>query len=298
LDDLNVARLPSSPDADNRLRKQLGVGVRALRKRAGLTQAALAAQAKYTQSQISRLEKGYRISAAVLDHVLAVLAPTPGEADELRRLNQVNERGREPQRPGVVQASAPWFRRILELEPHATAILSWTGERLKGLLQAESYMVEQFKGHGVDDITDAVTERAARATRAFTENPGCRYEFLISESAVDRLVQCVTMTRFVAVDQLKHLIDLGDRMPAVSIRVVPYAHLLHVDPDFTIMEFAAPEPALGYSEVPGSLVTTGPGGLDLGRLRKCWHGLRHSALSDEQTRNVLEKALDRCQGPP
>ena len=274
---------------------RLGLAVRALRKQAGLTQEALGQKAHYKQSVISRLERGYKSSSAALDGVLAALDPPRGVADELRRLNEVNERGREHQQKNLIEATAPWFSRVLELERHATALLSWTGERLKGLLQAESYMVEQFSGYGVDDIANAVTARAARATRAFIENSSCRYEFMISESAVERLVRCVTTSGFVAVDQLKNLVDLTDRNPNIGLRLVPYARLLHVEPDFTIMEFADPRPAFGYSDVLKTLVTTDPGGLELDHLYECWNRLRDSALDDEQTRDVLEEALQRCR---
>ncbi len=297
----DVARPPSSaPDSpdDNELRRRLGLKVRVLRKRAGLKQEQLAEKVSYHQTMISRLEKGYPLSAGVLLKILPGLAATEAERAELLRLNGVNERGREKRNRDLAEKGAPWFQRILVCEPSATRILSWTGERLKGLLQAESYMIAQFFEHDVDDIADAVTGRSARTIRAFTENPGCRYEFLISESAVERVVQCVTVNEYVAIDQLKHLLDLVKRNPNIDIRVVPFASRLHVDPDFTIMEFAEPEPTLGYSEVLGTLITTDPPGLDLSRLYDHWDRLHRSAYDPEQTRAVLEKALDRHRRSP
>ncbi|WP_158263098.1 helix-turn-helix transcriptional regulator [Amycolatopsis sp. CA-128772] len=287
----------SSPD-DTELRLQLGLKVRTLRRRAGLTQEQLAEKVCYHQTMISRLEKGYRLSSGVLHKILPGLDATEGELAELRRLNGVNERGREKRNHDLTESGARWFRRILACEPSATRIRSWTGERLKGLLQAESYMIAQFLEHDVDDIADAVTGRAARTIRAFTENPGCRYEFLISESAVERVVQCVTVNEYVAIDQLKHLLDLVKRNPNIDIRVVPFANRLHVDPDFTIMEFSEPEPTLGYSDLLGTLITTDPDGLDLGRLYDHWDRLHRSAYTSEQTRAVLEKALDRHRRSP
>lgn len=277
---------------------RLGLEVRRLRKQADLTQGALGKMAHSSQGAISRLECGYERSSGILDGVLKALDPPAETADELRRLNRVNERGREKRRKDLIESTAPWFSRVLELEPQATAMLCWTGERLKGLLQAESYMVEQFRGYGVDDLTNAVTGRAARATRAFIENSGCRYEFLISEGAIERLVRCETANRFVAVDQVKHLITLVDRNPNIDIRLVPYTGLLHVDPDFTIMEFTPPKTAFGYSDVLKSLVTSDPGGLDIEHLYECWDRLRNSALSADRTRGVFEKALRRRQESP
>jgi transcriptional regulator with XRE-family HTH domain len=293
-----VTRPPSSPPDDTELRQQLGLEVRALRKRAGLTQGQLAERARYHQTVISRLEKGYRLSFAVLHQIVPHLEATEEEQAGLLRLNGVNDRGREKQKPDLTGSGAPWFHRILTREPSATRILSWTGERLKGLLQAESYMIAQYVEHDVVNIANAVTERTARTIRAFTENPGCHYEFLISESAVERVVQCRTVNEYVAVDQLKHLLHLGKRNPKIDIRVVPFANRLHVDPDFTIMEFAEPEPALGYSDHLGTLITTDPGGLDLDHLYDHWGRLHLSAYDPEQTRAVLEKALDRHRGSP
>ncbi|WP_326946898.1 DUF5753 domain-containing protein [Amycolatopsis sp. NBC_01307] len=169
---------------------------------------------------------------------------------------------------------------------------------MKGLLQAESYMIAQCIEDGTEDIADAVSARTGRTIRAFTENPDCRYEFLISESAVDRLARCETVNKYVAIDQLKHLLNLMERYSNIDVRVVPYAQRLHVGPDFTIMEFAAPEPALGYSDLLRTLVTTDPGGLDLGYLHGCWDQLQRSTFTAEETRKVLEKALHRCQGSP
>ncbi|WP_410573990.1 helix-turn-helix domain-containing protein [Amycolatopsis sp. cmx-4-61] len=287
----------SSPD-DSELRRQLGLKVRALRKRAGLKQEQLAERVRYHQSMISRLEMGYPLSAGVLVKILPSLGATEDERAELLRLNRANERGREARDRDLPGSGAPWFRRILAAEPSATRIRSWTGERFKGLMQAESYMIAQFHEHDLDDIAEAVAGRAARTIKAFTENPGCHYEFLISESAVERVVQCVTVNEYVAVDQLKHLLELTDRNPNIDIRVVPFAERLHVDPDFTIMEFAEPEPALGYSDLLGTLVTTDPGGLDLGRLYEHWNRLSSSALGPEQTHAVLEKALERHRRSP
>ncbi|WP_410597717.1 helix-turn-helix domain-containing protein [Amycolatopsis sp. lyj-23] len=291
-----MPRPPSSSPDDTELRRQLGLDVRKLRKRAGLTQEQLAEKVRYDQSMISRLESGYKLSAGVLHKVLPGLEATDAERAGLLRLNEVNQRERAKRDRDLVGAS--WFRRILAAEPFATRVLSWTGERFKGLTQAESYMIAQFHEHDLDNIADAVAGRAARTVRAFTENPGCRYEFLISESAVERVVQCETVDKYVAVDQLKHLLLLADRNPNIDIRVVPFAQRLHVDPDFTIMEFAEPEPALGYSDLLGTLVTTDPGGLDLGRLYEHWNRLSGSALSPEQTHAVLEKALERHRRSP
>ncbi|SEF36927.1 Helix-turn-helix domain-containing protein [Amycolatopsis pretoriensis] len=292
-----MARPPSTPD-DSQLRRQLGLMVRDLRDRAGLTQGNLAKLVNYHQTVISRLEKGYKLSPGVLEKVLTALGATTEERSELRRLNSANELGRQKRDHDLLETGASWFRRILESEPSASRILSWTGERLKGLLQAESYMIAQFREHDVDDIADAVSSRAARTVRAFTENPGCRYEFLISESAVERVVRCATVNEYVAVDQLKHLIDLIDRNANIDIRVVPFSNRLHVNPDFTIMEFADPRPTLGYSDLLRTLVTTDPGGLDLGHLYKSWDELSESALDTEQTRAVFEKALDRHPSSP
>ncbi|HEY3470011.1 MAG TPA: helix-turn-helix transcriptional regulator [Amycolatopsis sp.] len=293
-----MARPPSPSPDDSASRRQLGLKVRALRKRAGLTQERLAEQVKYHQTVISRLEQGYKLSPGVLEQVLPCLGATTAEQAELRSLNDANEPGRAKRDHELLKAGAPWFRPVLEREPAATRILSWTGERLKGLLQAESYMIAQFSEHDVHDIADAVADRAGRTVRAFTENPGCRYEFLISESAIERVVQCVTVNQYVAVDQLKHLLDLVDRNPNIDLRVVPYANRLHVSPDFTIMEFAEPEPTFGYSDLLRTLVTTDEGGLDLDHLRECWDRLHRSALTAEQTRAVLEKALHRHRLSP
>lgn len=296
----DVARPPSSspPDDSESRRRQLGLKVRELRKRAGLTQEQLAGQVSYHQTVISRFEKGYRASSGVLPSILPALQATEAEKAELLRLNSAHEREREKKTQSLVETGPPWFHRVLTREPLATRVMSWTGERLKGLLQAESYMIAQLVEHGVDEIADAVSGRAARTIKAFTENPSCRYEFLISESAVERVVQCVTVNEYVAIDQLKHLLELVNRNRNIEIRVVPFAKRLHVDPDFTIMEFAEPEPPLGYSDVLGTLVTTDPGGLDLDRLYDLWTRLDESAYSAEQTRAVLQKALERHRGSP
>jgi hypothetical protein len=61
----------------------------------------------------------------------------------------------------------------------------------------------------------------------FSANPDGTYEFLVSESALDRLEHGTSPT--VALDQLAYMVTLMERYPSVSVRVVRYAAARRLD---------------------------------------------------------------------
>jgi hypothetical protein len=144
-------------------------------------------------------------------------------------------------------------------------------------------------------VDDAVYERKSRA-RIFAKHPDRAYEFILSESAIERLIRSRTENPFVALDQLKHLIRLAGEHESLVIRVVPFAAAVHVDPDFTILKFDQGDPDFAYSESASGVHRSKPD--NFGEYVQAWAAIQSVALSAEASVAFLRDAVARCERSP
>ncbi|WIX81650.1 helix-turn-helix transcriptional regulator [Amycolatopsis carbonis] len=267
--------------------KELGSLLKQARKTRGLTQTDVGAAVKYMQPVISRFEKGLaRIPAVVLEGLIDTLEVAPSTAATMRRLNdfsQVDHLGTDAR----LKATPRWFRDVVAAEREATAVLSWTGERISGQLQCESYMLEQFNAHGLVDVDDAVSERLDRG-ELLTRYPERAYDFLLSESALLRLVRARTVNPYVALDQIKHLLGLTEKHPWIGIRVVPFGTGLYVPPDLTIFKFAGDRGNFSYGETSNGIQRSNCATFQTDL--SAWESLSSVALTAQESRDLLDQA--------
>ena len=144
--------------------------------------------------------------------------------------------GQRGQWSGYRSAVPHWFRTFTDLEPAAGEILSWHGERIPGPLQSEHYMLTQFSENRATDVTSLVRNRQDRKQVFDLERPPY-YRFVLGEAAFRRMPGGPNPA--VALDQVEHLLELGERYPRVFVHVLPFdVRLAYVPNDFTLMRFS------------------------------------------------------------
>ncbi|MFD5094830.1 helix-turn-helix domain-containing protein [Amycolatopsis thailandensis] len=291
-----MARFTPPPSVATQQR-ELGRMIAAERRARGLTQQDLGNAIGYSQPNVSKIERAaLQIRPAELKKIIATLGIASEDAEKMRALNEAAE-ARRVRAEFRLAATPGWFRDILTAEGEAKAIYSWTGERISGLLQCESYMLDQFLASGRADVDDAVHERQIR-TKLFEQHPDRDYHFIISESAVDRLRRARKIGgAAVALEQLRHMIDLAERHPSVTIQIVPFDDgPLYAELDFHVLQFNDGDQDFAYNESINGITTHDkkevPHHLD------AWQSMRNSALTPKESIALLRQAAASCARPP
>lgn len=211
------------------LREARGVGVRALAREAGLK----------THAHISLWEKGERQpSEDALTLVLAVL-DVSGD-DRERMLGML----RETQGPGRITAGMPGLGQtlstLIDLESSARKITDYSLGLIPGLLQTSDY-ARAIMGNSPHAETRVVL-RAGRRDILTRSDPVELVALIDSEV----LVRPAGTTRSVLIDQLRHLLRMGE-LPNVTIQIVsstcPHWHAGLAGP-FELIEFPKASPVV------------------------------------------------------
>jgi transcriptional regulator with XRE-family HTH domain len=202
----------------------------ALLDAAGMQQKDVAARLGNDPSKISRIKSGKQVPtesdirawASVCDADPAPLLAALAEAKDAARSARLGER--------TSQAAAQ--NRFLELYQATPLVREFQGAVIPGMLQTSSYARQMFvEGRDLhaqldnlpDDIEDAVTARMAR--QALLYEPNHRYEFLIDEAVLRRLLVPPGVLR----SQLDRLVStLG--VPSVRLGIIPMTARLKAVP--------------------------------------------------------------------
>jgi transcriptional regulator with XRE-family HTH domain len=213
---------------------RLGNELRSARLAIGLTQQDVAKLLGCTQGKINKIESGaVAVKTHDLDMMLDAYRVGHGLASLMREL-AISAEARSHW-SGYRSAVPQWFRAFTDLEPAASEILSWHGERIPGALQSEHYMLTQFTEARAGDVTALVRNRLERK-RVFDLKPPPSYRFILGAGTFRRMPG--GNNPGVGLDQAQHLVELADSYPKVSIHVLPFdAKLPYVPNDFTIMRF-------------------------------------------------------------
>ncbi|MGC7099150.1 helix-turn-helix domain-containing protein [Amycolatopsis lurida] len=265
-------------------RRRIGALLRTARKAAGVTQVQVKTVLACSQSTVTKIENGTTtISAQNLGKLIEFFRVDQDTAAELRRLNEVNSASRL--RSGRRRAGPAWFGDVPELERRASEIRSWTGERVPGVLQSDQYMLAQFQAAGCANVSELI---AARKDRQRIFDREGRREFLLSESALDRL--CATANPLTALDEVQHLLKCGE-LAGVRIRIVPYGRSLYLDPDFTILSFPDEGDQVYVEYVSGKLLLHKQN--DVKEHWGAWAALDELASTPEESARLLADWRDR-----
>ncbi|MBE9375390.1 helix-turn-helix domain-containing protein [Saccharopolyspora sp. HNM0983] len=270
-------------------RRQLGNELRRARIAAAMTQQDVAELLACGQGKVNKIESGaVAVKMADLNRMLDAFGAAPSEADLMRDLARANTSQRG-QWSGYRSAVPQWFRTFTDLEPAASEILSWHGERIPGPLQSEHYMLTQFGENRSYDVTSLLRNRLDRKQVFDLPRPPA-YRFILGEGAFLRIPGGQKPS--VVLDQLEHLLDLERRYPKVSVHVLPFtARLAHIPNDFTLMRFADGTRDFAFVEhVAGGLYLDDQDDFEL--FVDAWDKLRGAALERSDSVDHLQKLAD------
>jgi transcriptional regulator with XRE-family HTH domain len=266
-------------------RRQLGNEIRRARVAAGMTQQDVATLLGCGQGKINKIETGaVSVKQSDLKQMLDAFAVTKTEADVMTELAR-SSGGQRGQWSGYRSAVPHWFRTFTDLEPAASEILSWHGERIPGPLQSEHYMLKQFSEARTTDVTALVRNRLERKQVFDLKRPPY-YRFILGEAAFRRMPGGPNPP--VALDQVQHLIELGKSYPRTFIHALPFdTRLSFVPNDFTIMRFSdATKDFVFVEHAAGGVYIDDEGDFEL--FVDTWDRLRGAALERNETAEFLD----------
>jgi transcriptional regulator with XRE-family HTH domain len=271
-------------------RRQLGNELRHARTSAGMTQQDVAKILGCGQGKINKIESG-AVSVKLVDlkRMLEAFGVTDAEAGMMMELarSSTNQRG---QWTGYRSAVPHWFRTFTDLEPAASEILSWHGERIPGPLQAEHYMLKQFSESRATDVTALVRNRLERK-QIFDQKRPPYYRFILGEAAFSRMPGGPDPS--VALDQVQHLLELEQKYAKTFVHVLPFdSKVTFVPNDFTIMRFSDLTKDFVFVEhAAGGVYIDDDGDFEL--FVDAWDRLRGAALERTETVEFLTSLADR-----
>ena len=267
-------------------RRQLGNEIRRARLAAGMTQQEVAQLLGCGQGKINKIEAGaVSVKQSDLKQMLDAFETTKTEVDMMTELARASG-GQRGQWSGYRSAVPHWFRTFTDLEPAASEILSWHGERIPGPLQSEHYMLKQFGEARATDVTALVRNRLERKQVFDLKRPPY-YRFILGEAAFRRMPGGPNPS--VALDQVQNLLHLEKTYARTFIHVLPFdTRLSFVPNDFTIMRFSdATKDFVFVEHAAGGVYIDDEGDFEL--FVDAWDRLRGAALERSETAEFLEK---------
>ncbi|GAA4868452.1 helix-turn-helix domain-containing protein [Actinomycetospora straminea] len=277
---------PRGPDRSDpsALRWLIGHELRAAREQAGHTQTAAARVLDCTHAKINYLEQGKNQQRP--DEVVRLLQSYGASTSDIGRLASLaSNADRGTWWAPFADVVPDWLRTFVGLEGLATAAFAYEPLLLHGLLQTRAYataLLEDALRVPVVDVDHVVGLRLARQQRLHDDGRPLRYEAVIEETILDRLVGGPT----VMADQLDHLLLLSEQ-DNVVIRVMPLAVAVHdgLDGEFTLLDFDAAR-SIGYVEFQdGAVYVQDPD--RIGGYRTAAARLRSAALPEDASLEVI-----------
>lgn len=269
-------------------RRQLGAALRRLREGAGLSLDDAANVLECGRSKISRIETGHRgIRPKELRELLTEYGiDQERQAALLEVARHSALRGWWNSYGNVLSET---YRDYISLEASASAIWTYEAQYIPGLLQTEAYARAVAASSLVKETPDEqatfVKVRLERQ-QVITSTTPLDLWAVVSEAALRQMVGGAKVMR----EQLAHLVELANRLPNITIQVLPFAVGAHAGTSgpFVILKF--PEsPELGVVYLEGQT-----GGIYLETTNDCeryalvFDHLRASALPTETSVHLIE----------
>lgn len=199
------------------LQLQLGKELKRLREARGWTLAEAVEVLGNRATKLSRLENGLSSVRPLDIRVLCeALGATREETDwAVETARYCNQRSRWSGYRSTYNKS---YRMAVDLEQDASIVNHYQSEIIPGLLQTEDYMRVVFASDPLsrDKVDEGVKARLERQ-RVLTKSNAPRFEFVLSESALARMVGDEAIMRA----QLRHIARAAD-VPNVHLRVLPF----------------------------------------------------------------------------
>jgi transcriptional regulator with XRE-family HTH domain len=210
----------------------MGQALAAARKAASLTQAGVGELMKRSQTWVSRIEDGTRqASPNELEELLKLYRPADDLCTQIEAL-----RTPPPAGGGDGSRLDPKFLKFKELELAASEVRVLTSERMPMNLQAEQYLLLQYRLAGNSSSQADLLAEHRRRQRVFTRENAAPYHVILAESALYRMPG--GRLNLVA-EQAAYLLELVDRFPQLRLQVLRFdADLPFLDADLVILTFA------------------------------------------------------------
>ncbi|MFJ8743332.1 helix-turn-helix domain-containing protein [Embleya sp. NPDC127516] len=271
-------------------RRRLGELLREHRIDSEMTGAQVAGKLGCSGAHISRLENGKRIVTRAL--IRSFAKEYDLDEQQVAALESLRQQARE--------AEAPWwtpynvgnaYARLLEAESAAMGCLDYQTVLVPALLQVPKYAFS-VNAMGSADLgrgqVDALTEvRMRRQARLQGDHP-LRLEAIVTEAALRFVVGGPEVYK----GQIRHLLDVVDRLDHVTVQVIPYAAGENGTQTgtFNVYEMPYGEKDLAFGEsVSGAAAITAP--LELRHLRRLFTELQNAALSPEDSRTLISSLV-------
>ena len=265
-------------------RVMAGRALEDLRDRLGLTQQEVADKLHWSQPKIANYETAQSAPRPEdLSELLDALGATAAErtliGDHYDRSRTTAPRGRLRWR---FQGD---MRLVVDMEATAPMVRCHSAMLVPGLLQTEAYARHLMGAHRPcwtpEDVETFVANRLAR--QRVLDNDNQRFEFIIDQAVLNRMNNMPARH-----DQLRHLLDLGDR-PNIDIRLVPDSHgyYLGQSADYWIFKYED-DPGVDLAYVEGyDVVDVLHSSKAVRKFRTLWREQSHAALSHASSRVYL-----------
>ncbi|MFJ9370939.1 helix-turn-helix domain-containing protein [Nocardia sp. NPDC101769] len=294
-------------------RRALGRRLRSYREQARKSQLAAGLHIDLSPQSIGRIEDGRKVKLAtgqIRDLLDLYGVPTEGgEREEILGLwQEAKEQAQAAKLAGTTKGwwqaytdqYAPHFDHYLGLEAVATRLTTHQVVLLPGLLQTTGYRRAvsriAYPDHSEADIARRLELASHRQVRLADTN--FRVDVFLSEGVLRHTPGGPSVMR----EQLRHLLEVADTRPNVTIRVVPLdsgSHLGLVVQSFTLLEF--PPFADHLVEPPVVYVEGFEGGLYLERAdmidrhRQAIADIQRVALTKEGTEQLVQQIAEECK---
>lgn len=181
------------------------------------------------------------------------------------------------------------YQHLISFEAAAARISEYEGSFVPGLLQTEAHAAAVIRALMPEATEEEIASRVEvrmRRQEALNGSSGPKLWVILDEAVIRRSVGGASVHR----DQMRHLLEQS-QAPNIALQVIPFeagAHL-GMPGQFSILEFAEPDPPMIYTENAG-------GGLfmeaepDVARYRDNYHRLTAQAASIEQSKRIIEEA--------
>jgi transcriptional regulator with XRE-family HTH domain len=279
-------------------RRQLGRMLHSLRMRTDATQQDAAAVINRKQVRISQIENG---RGALKSAELLALLDFYGATEEERAtaISLGLETRRRQRRRSFTDDLPNAFQRFADLQANATEIQTYQYGLIPGPLQTSAHVESLIRlGNGLwwesaGTADDRIAFRLEQQRRVMAAEPAKKLRFVFTEEALHHAVGGPVVMR----GQLTHLIELSERAPDLSIRVIPAGapHNPALGGGFTVMDFESGPRVCFVSMLYGS-GTYYDHLADTERLAVVFNRVSELAFTPEDTRALLVKIL-KAGGP-
>ena len=263
--------------SENQARIFFGTELRRMREKAGLTGRQLADALGCTPQWISTMESGRKVSEqSALD--LDTYFKTDGQFHRLWQLiNKVDLQTTLP--PGFTEYAAQ--------ESRANSVRAYAGFLVNGLFQTEDYAAAVMGALQGDRLTELVAKRMERQALLHREDSPLVW-LTIDEVILHRVIGTPEVMR----SQFEALLHASEQ-PGTVIEVMPFQAGYHsgLGGDFTILGFPDGS-STAYTESAG-IGTLIRRPAEVADFVVRWDSLRGYALSIEESRAAIKKAMGR-----